>query len=117
MLNFRDIGGYPTLTGSKIRRNLIFRSGDLSGLTPEGKNKLQELGIGRIFDLRRIEEIKDNRRDDSVYERWLSSSRGPVRSKVPILQDEDFTPEALAKRLIGYSDENTKVRASELFNA
>jgi len=48
---------------------------------------------------------------DSVYERWLSSSNGPRRVITPILGKEDFAPEVLAQRLIGYSDESTKVRS------
>ena len=109
--NFRDIGGYPTSPSSWIRCNFIFRSGDLSGLTADGKTKLQALGINKIFDLRRVEEIKGRVVEDSMYERWLCSPNGPDRYIIPILRDNDFTPEALAQRLVGYSDESTEVRS------
>ena len=112
--NFRDIGGYPTSSGSHTRCDLIFRSGDPSGMTTEGKAKIQKLGISKIFDLRRVEEIKGQMIGDSLYERWLSSSNGPDRYIIPILRDDDFTPEALAQRLVGYSDESTEVRASNI---
>ena len=108
--NFRDIGGYPTSSGHHTRCDLIFRSGDPSGLTAEGKAKLQTIGISKIFDLRRVEEIKEHMVEGSVYEGWLSSSDGPDRYIVPILRDNDFTPEALAQRLVGYSDESMEVR-------
>ena len=111
--NFRDIGGYTTCSGHHIRRGLIFRSADLSGLTTEGKAKLEALGLCSIFDLRREEEIKSHIVNDFVYEQWLSSPKGPQRLITPIFRDDDFTPEALAQRLRGYSDDSTKVRSRE----
>lgn len=109
--NFRDIGGYATFSVHHVRRNLIFRSGDPSGLTADGKDKLQALGIRKVFDLRRVEEIKDHTVKDSVYERWLSATNGPRRFIIPIFQDDDLSPEALAERLVGYSGESTDVSA------
>lgn len=106
--NFRDIGGSPQFSGSCIRRGLVFRSAEPSALTTESKAKLQAFGIRKIFDLRRTEEVA-NYAGESVYETWLASGKGPERSIVPVFQDDDFAPEALARRLLGYSDETTKV--------
>jgi protein-tyrosine phosphatase len=50
--NFRDIGGLKTADGSVVRHGLIFRSGELSGLTPGDYQALAPLNIRYIFDLR-----------------------------------------------------------------
>ena len=34
--NVRDLGGFETEDGRRVRRNLVFRSDDLSGLAPGG---------------------------------------------------------------------------------
>lgn len=111
--NFRDVGLCSKTTARNIRWGLVFRSADPSALTTEGKAKLQALGICKIFDLRRLEEIKDGTTEGSVYESWLSSENGPERAMVPIFNDADFAPDALAARLLGYSDASTKVGISK----
>ncbi|WP_119698244.1 tyrosine-protein phosphatase [Microbacterium halotolerans] len=55
-INFRDVGGLPA-SGGITRRGVLFRSGALSELTPEGQRRLRELGIRRIIDLRSDEEL------------------------------------------------------------
>lgn len=56
-INFRDIGGYRTIDGRIVKTGMMYRSGNLSRLTENGKNSLIELGIKRIIDLRGIEEV------------------------------------------------------------
>lgn len=54
--NTRDLGLLPH---SPIRAGFVFRSGALSGLSPDGKATVSDqLGIKRIFDLRSPEERK-----------------------------------------------------------
>lgn len=50
--NFRDLGGWPTQDGGRVRSGLIYRSGELEGLTEAGWKRLIELNIRTIFDLR-----------------------------------------------------------------
>lgn len=50
--NFRDIGGYSTGGGHKIKSGVIFRSGELSGLTPADQQILPGLNIRYDVDLR-----------------------------------------------------------------
>jgi hypothetical protein len=51
--NVRDIGGYTTTDGKKVRQNLAYRSGQLDGITQDGLNvALQELGIRTDLDIR-----------------------------------------------------------------
>ncbi len=51
ILNFRDLGGYITSYG-KTKDRLIYRSGDLSEALPEELDRLADLGIRTIIDLR-----------------------------------------------------------------
>jgi protein-tyrosine phosphatase len=56
-LNFRDLGGYPGEGGVKTRYGRVFRSDDLSKLTPAGINRLGEMGISIVIDLRADDEL------------------------------------------------------------
>lgn len=50
--NFRDMGGYRTSDGRKIKYGLFFRSGELAGMTEQDKALFQTLNIRTIFDYR-----------------------------------------------------------------
>lgn len=50
--NTRDIGGYATQSGKHVRWKTVYRSGELSGLTPSGCAAYQALGIRRLIDFR-----------------------------------------------------------------
>jgi len=50
--NFRDIGGYQTCNGLRLKWRQIFRCGHLMQMTPGDGEKLDPLAIGAIFDLR-----------------------------------------------------------------
>lgn len=54
--NFRDLGGYRGMDGRKVRRGLLYRSGSLAGVTPEGLGTLRELGVVGLCDLRTTRE-------------------------------------------------------------
>lgn len=49
--NFREVGGLPAGSG-RTRDGVLFRSGNLGHLTPGGRDRIGELGIRRIVDLR-----------------------------------------------------------------
>ena len=51
-LNFRDVGGYPTRWGRAVRRHVVYRSDSLAAVGDAGWERLSELGIREIFDLR-----------------------------------------------------------------
>ena len=56
-VNFRDVGGLPA--GShRTRSGVLYRSGNLAQLEPEGTAALQTLGIRRIIDLRADDEVE-----------------------------------------------------------
>jgi protein-tyrosine phosphatase len=50
--NFRDVGGIPVGDGGAIRDGVLFRSGDLVNLTDGSRQRLAELGIATVLDLR-----------------------------------------------------------------
>jgi protein-tyrosine phosphatase len=50
--NFRDLGGYETHDGRRVRMGMIFRSGELSHLSAADYAQLSGLGIQTIYDLR-----------------------------------------------------------------
>ncbi|MBO9703278.1 MAG: tyrosine-protein phosphatase [Sporocytophaga sp.] len=54
--NMRDLGGYPSNDGKKVRFKMLYRSGELSGLTSEDLTKLNSFGIRRVIDLRTSSE-------------------------------------------------------------
>jgi len=54
--NFRDIGGYPTTEGDRVRRGVVFRSGSLDELSEDDVPVLRSLGVCAVADLRREPE-------------------------------------------------------------
>ena len=58
-LNFRDLGGYPTADGRRVRWRELFRSDSLHLLTTADVQRLrQELGLGFVIDLRSTAELR-----------------------------------------------------------
>lgn len=56
--NFRDAGGYRTTDGRRVKWGVIYRSAELSGLTPADQAFLNALGLKTIVDLRSSSERK-----------------------------------------------------------
>ncbi|GHH72450.1 hypothetical protein GCM10018781_35290 [Kitasatospora indigofera] len=50
--NARDVGGFRTTDGARVRTGLLYRSGWLAELTPEGTRALAKLGVRTVLDLR-----------------------------------------------------------------
>ncbi len=57
VINFRDIGGYSTASGQRVRQGVLYRSGDLSAVTEDGAAVLAEIGLRTVYDLRTSSEI------------------------------------------------------------
>ena len=51
-VNFRDFGGYRTVSGGRIRTGRLFRCGQMANLTEAGREQLLDLGVATICDLR-----------------------------------------------------------------
>jgi protein-tyrosine phosphatase len=56
--NFRDVGGYQTADGRHVRRGEVYRSNELSKLTPADALKVDSLHLAAVIDLRTEEERK-----------------------------------------------------------
>jgi protein-tyrosine phosphatase len=54
--NFRDMGGYHTEEGAKVRWGALYRSGKLSELSVRDINVMEQLGLSLIYDFRRDDE-------------------------------------------------------------
>lgn len=57
-LNFRDVGGYPTTDARIVKRHTVYRSDSLAAVGDAGWERLTELGVKEIFDLRHEVEIR-----------------------------------------------------------
>lgn len=61
--NLRDLGGYGTSAGATVASGLVYRSNQLSGISPSDMERLAELGFKVDYDLRTAEE-RDARPDE-----------------------------------------------------
>ena len=50
--NFRDYGGYPVAGGGRVRRGVLWRSGQHFGATGEDLARIGELALAAVVDLR-----------------------------------------------------------------
>ena len=89
--NLRDLGGYKTSDGKAVARGLVYRSNQLSGISPSDMEMLAELNLKVDYDLRTAEE-RDARPDElppGVEYVWLD-----------VLADADQAGPAMLERLM-----------------
>jgi protein-tyrosine phosphatase len=90
--NFRDLGGYPTADGRRVRWGQIYRSDHLGDLSDADLDYLDGLGIHTICDFRSGTE-----REDSP-DRFGESGSPP--SVNPAIADERFAVDELKSRIL-----------------
>lgn len=56
--NFRELGGYQTLSGKKIKYHKLLRTGNLADLTPTDLTYLSNYGVKYVIDFRSQAEVK-----------------------------------------------------------
>lgn len=54
--NFRDLGGYRSRSGGRVRWGMVFRADALHGLVADDLVLYEQLGVRRVYDLRSDEE-------------------------------------------------------------
>jgi protein-tyrosine phosphatase len=87
--NFRDIGGYETADGRRVRYGKLFRSGMLVGVSDEGVATLEALGIRTVVDLRTQVEV------DALGPDRLPKGTRVVQIRVPSAGADPMVAEAL----------------------
>ena len=58
--NLRDLGGWPTQSGRRVRTGLVFRAPALSRLCAEDEAVIASLGLRTVCDLRGVHEAAHN---------------------------------------------------------
>lgn len=66
-VNLRDIGGYPTADGRRVKWGRVYRSGTLNELSAEDTAQIAQLGLTAICDLRSAEEVADSPEDAARF--------------------------------------------------
>ncbi len=90
-VNFRDIGGYETSDGRKVKKGEIYRSDSLATLTLKDHAVLKKIGIRLVIDLRSPAEVE--KAPDS-----LPNDDPPEYLNLPVSR-EDFDTVAALERL------------------
>lgn len=90
--NFRDLGGYSTLDGRRVRWGRIFRSDHLGDLSDADLAYLERLGIRSVCDFRGPDERKGH--PDRL------GASGTPRSVNPAIADERFAVGELQSRIL-----------------
>jgi protein tyrosine/serine phosphatase len=98
VFNFRDLGGYRTTDGITVRWRRLYRSDDLSRLSPDDAERFLALGIRTVVDLRRPTEIAADGRipqlDGCTYHNvHLTHAHWPVRQFADTTERIDFVVE------------------------
>ncbi|KAN0115966.1 Tyrosine phosphatase family domain containing protein [Russula decolorans] len=102
IFNVRDLGMIPVADSEYVTRSgFMYRSGELSGVTPHGKEKLRALGITTIFDLRSDTEI-------AKYDATTPQISGVTVLHAPVFTKEDYSPERMAQRFQLYASGKTE---------
>ncbi|NBC21704.1 MAG: protein-tyrosine-phosphatase [Alphaproteobacteria bacterium] len=95
--NFRDLGGYETTDGQRVKWGTVYRSGVMDGLTDADYDYLSDLGISVVCDFRasdeREEEPTDWRAGDIEYITFPDPSGTEDMSNAfaEVLMDPDVT--------------------------
>lgn len=76
--NMRDLGGYVGVNGKRILYNKLYRSGELSALTPDDLTIVNGFEIKNIIDLR-TESERNDKPDVSI--------QGTTRFEISLIED------------------------------
>jgi protein-tyrosine phosphatase len=99
--NFRDLGGYQTTQGRRVKWGYLYRSGQLSNLTETDLQQVAGLGLDLVCDFRREEEQE---RDPS-----LLPQPGPRVASLPISPGSNDT-------FLGQADSFGEADRKAIFN-
>ncbi len=83
--NFRDFGGYDVTGGGRLRKGLLWRSGQHFGATDDDLPQIAALGLTDVFDLRSSKERETHpcrRPDGFAAAVWLSADPQPHAPRI-----------------------------------
>ncbi len=83
--NFRDLGGYETIDGRRVKRGVLYRSGELGRLTDDDVRVVERLGLRFVCDLRSRGEADEHVSRvvaGAVVERLPLSDDGPDEGEI-----------------------------------
>jgi len=94
--NFRDVGGYKTVDGQRVKRGFVYRSGELPRLTDKDVAKLGQLGIKTVVSFLTAQEEKARGKDrlpDGVREvsQPIESDGGLLNAVLDARKTGDFS--------------------------
>jgi protein-tyrosine phosphatase len=102
--NFRDLGGYRTRDGRELRWGRIFRTGVLSYFTPADHERLNQLSVRSICDLRRAEEreLEPTRWPDADTQHlsWEDGSAPPTIRSIAANHSRPYTAAGMHAAMI-----------------
>ena len=124
--NFRDLGGYPTRDGRRVKWGRVFRSGFMTDLTDADYEYLSALGIRVVCDFRSAEErtarpTRWRAAPTIEYRTWsYSDADDPGRMGLgSLLSRPQLTPESVARimtRIYPNIVEEHKAKYRDLFH-
>lgn len=103
--NFRDYGGYPVSGGGRLKRGLLWRSGQHHGASDEDLERISALNLTSVFDLRTSRErsAKPCRRPLG-FEADVHLADDPARQHAPHLAAaraaRERTPQSMHEAMI-----------------
>ena len=90
--NFRDVGGYLTSNGQRVRRGQVFRSDHLAGLSDADVALLQAMGVGHSLDFRGVAEYTATPYDIPGVERVALTIEPTVIARMQALVAQGIVP-------------------------
>lgn len=106
--NFRDLGGYETLDGQRVKWGEVYRSGVMHDLTEADYDYLSDLGIKVVCDLRTAQERNVEPTEWSAgaadYLFFPDPAGDEPASFISVFQSPDVSPEKVRQAMAeGYS--------------
>ena len=101
--NLRDLGGWPTADGGRVRHGLVYRAAEPFTLDGKGRVEFAALGVRTVYDLRSAAECE--RKPDTVpqgarrvlVDVMADSSHGAPVHVAQLLEDPRAADELLAE--------------------